>query len=240
VIVKDSADAAQSAQQTAQGATALARDGAEIVTRMVAQMQAIDAASRRITDIIGLIESIAFQTNLLALNAAVEAARAGEQGRGFAVVAAEVRLLAGRVSHAAADVKTLVSLAGEAVSQGNQLATHAGERIQSLTDAVARVDEVFHSLSNDTHEHAGGLQAMHESMRQLSATSDANLSLVQDAQTIADRLADRAASLRQAMHGFQLDGTAPRLMPMAAETSGPPAAASPDLEPAHRQPAHAR
>ncbi len=222
VIVKDSADAAMAARETAQAATALAQDGGRIVGQMVNQMQAIDEGARRITDIIGVIESIAFQTNLLSLNAAVEAARAGEHGRGFAVVAGEVRMLSQRVTRAASEVKALIDEAVQAAALGRRQADQAGQTIQELIGAVARVDTTFHNLSADTHEHAGGLTAMRDGMMELRDATQQNLAVAEQSQQVAETLASRADELHGALSAFRL-----RRVPqaLAAEAPGPVAAA---------------
>lgn len=206
VIVKDSATAAMTARKTAQEATSLAQDSGQIVRQMVDQMQAIDQASQRITDIIGVIEGIAFQTNMLALNAAVEAARAGEQGRGFAVVAGEVRLLAQRAGSASSEVKSLVDNTGQAVTRGNDLARKVGKTIDELTRTVAHVDHTFHSLSADTHEHASGIEAICDTMNELSAATRLNLDTAQESLAIADDLAARAEALNARLADFRLGG----------------------------------
>jgi methyl-accepting chemotaxis protein len=220
VIIKQSADAAMAARQTAQAASSLASEGQGIVGQVVVQMQAIDGASKRITDIIGVIESIAFQTNLLALDAAVEAARAGEQGRGFAVVAGEVRMLAQRSSAASAEVKSLIEDSTAAVSRGNQLTTAADRTMQQLTAAVGRVDEVFHSLSDDTNEHAAGIEAIRDTMNELKDATQQNLEVAAQSRRIADDLAERAGSLNEAMSSFRLGDAGPST-PAAAPSSTP-------------------
>jgi len=219
VIVKDSATAAMAARKTAQEATSLAQDSGQIVRQMVDQMQAIDQASQRITDIIGVIEGIAFQTNMLALNAAVEAARAGEQGRGFAVVAGEVRLLAQRAGSASSEVKSLVDNTGQAVTRGNDLARKVGKTIDELTRTVAHVDHTFHSLSADTHEHASGIEAIRDTMNELSAATRLNLDTAQESLAIADDLAARAEALNARLADFKLGGEgdpAPAMLPAGA------------------------
>jgi methyl-accepting chemotaxis protein len=204
VIVKDSANAAMAARQTAQAATAMAEESGRIVGLMVEQMRTIDGASRRITDIIGVIEGIAFQTNMLALNAAVEAARAGEHGRGFAVVAGEVRSLAQRATASSSEVRALVEGSVQAVVRGNQLAGRVGQTITELTSTVARVDQTFHSLSADTNEHAAGIESIRDTMNELNAATQQNMQMAEQSRGIADDLAARAAALNEALTGFRL------------------------------------
>ena len=222
VIVKDSADAAMAARRTAQAATDLAREVGGIVGEMTTQMQAIDTGARRITDIIGVINGIAFQTNLLALNAAVEAARAGAHGRGFAVVAAEVRMLAQRVTKAATEVKGVIDESVQATRRGNELANTAGSTMGRMIDAVTRVDSTFHSLSADTHEHAAGLVALRDAMFQMRDSTVTNLNLAEQSQGIADALADRARELDVALAQFRLAGDG---VPADAVAVAEPAAA---------------
>jgi methyl-accepting chemotaxis protein len=176
---------------------------------MVEQMRAIDAASKRITDIIGVIESIAFQTNMLALNAAVEAARAGEQGRGFAVVAGEVRALAQRASAAAAEVKQLIDDSVQSVARGNELAQQAGRTIADLTGTVQRVDQTFHSLSADTNEHAAGIEAIRDTMNELNTAMQDNMGMAERSLGIADGLAGHAAQLNESLAAFRLGARVP-------------------------------
>lgn len=230
VIVKDSADAALAARETAAGASDLARSGAATVHQMVGQMKSIDDASRRIQEITGLIESIAFQTNLLALNAAVEAARAGEQGRGFAVVAGEVRSLAQRVQRAASEVRTLTDDSNEAVRLGKEMAVKAGGTMDELEVAVARVGDVFTSLSADTNEHAAGIESMSQAMLELNAATQRNLDVANDSSRIADELARHTEGIREAMSCFRfgastdaLDGALPAGRASASDAALAPA-----------------
>jgi methyl-accepting chemotaxis protein len=233
VIVKDSADAAMAARQTAQAATALAQEVGGIVSQMEGQMLAIDAGARRITDIIGVIDGIAFQTNLLALNASVEAARAGDQGRGFAVVASEVRMLAQRVTQAAGEVKGLIEESVQATSRGNTLAQDAGRTMGRLIESVTRVDSTFHSLSADTNEHAAGLVAMRDTMFAMKGATEQNLALAEQAQSIAGELAGHARRLDDSLSAFRLPGDAARPEPPPApKEPAPTAAAAPADRPA--------
>jgi methyl-accepting chemotaxis protein len=182
----------------------VARRGGDVVSQVVSTMDEINQSSKRIADIIGTIDGIAFQTNILALNAAVEAARAGEQGRGFAVVAGEVRSLAKRASASSSEVKALVEDTVQAVTRGNQLAGQVGQTISDLTSTVARVDQTFHSLSADTNEHAAGIEAIRDTMNELNSATQQNMEMAEQSRGIADELAARAAALNAALTGFRL------------------------------------
>ena len=221
-IVKSSADAAMTARQTAESARLLAVDGGQIVGKMVEQMRTIEVASRRIADIVGVIEGIASQTNMLALNAAVEAARAGEQGRGFAVVAGEVRMLAQRAFVAAREITSVIQNSAQAVSQGNLLANQAAQTMQQLTGAVVRADETFQELSADTNEHASSLEAIRDSMNVLNVSTQQNMQVAEQAQHIADELALRAQGMAEAMSGFRLAQEAPGSAAIATRTGSIP------------------
>lgn len=206
VIVRSSAEAAGEARSTAQQASSLAQTGAQVVGQLVEQMQAIDKTSRRITDIIGAVESVAFQTNMLALNAAVEAARAGEQGRGFAVVAGEVRLLAGRAAAAAREIKLLADDTISTVSKGGTLAMDAQSTISDLAAAVARAEHVFHSLSSDTLEHAEGIGGLRDALLELLTATQRNLETAGQTNDIAGILQGHASDLTRVMSAFRVTG----------------------------------
>jgi len=234
VIVKESAAAATAARQTAQAATAMAEESGRTVGQMVEQMRDIDAASRRITDIIGVIEGIAFQTNMLALNAAVEAARAGEQGRGFAVVAGEVRSLAKRAAASSAEVKALVEDTVQAVARGTVLAGKVGQTITDLTATVSRVDQTFHSLSADTHEHAAGIEAIRDTMNELNAATQQNMVMAEQSRGIADEMAARAAELNSVLTGFRLGADSDAAVREAVALGAIQAASRPAAVPVHQ------
>ena len=155
--VRHNADSAQQASQLTQTAHSIASQGGQMVGQMVQTMQGIHDSSRKMGDIIGVIDSIAFQTNILALNAAVEAARAGEQGRGFAVVASEVRSLAGRSAEAAKEIKRLIDDSVQRVGAGNALAQQTGETMQEMVGAIGKVNTIVSAISNASREQAEGV-----------------------------------------------------------------------------------
>ncbi|MCK6432332.1 MAG: methyl-accepting chemotaxis protein [Aquabacterium sp.] len=198
-------------------------------------MRDIDASSHKITDIIAVIDSLAFQTNILALNAAVEAARAGEQGRGFAVVAAEVRALALRSSQAAAQIKSLISESIDTVRSGTELVGHAGQRIEEIVASVRQVGDVFAHLSADTHEHAGSIGAVTEAVKELDQVTRQNVSVAESTRRIAQSLHEEGLRLEEVLGSFrvgQADGAARSAARPAARTEPAPAAqAAPDAVP---------
>ncbi|WP_326538441.1 methyl-accepting chemotaxis protein [Pseudorhodoferax sp.] len=205
--VRQTADAAGTANQLATAATEVANRGGEVVARVVSTMDSISASSNQMAEIISVIDGIAFQTNILALNAAVEAARAGEQGRGFAVVASEVRSLAQRSATAAREIKSLIDSSVERVQAGNQLAAQAGD---SMRDIVARVEQVGHligEISAASHEQSSGFGAVNEAVGQLDQMTQQNAALVEQSAAAAaslheqaGRLAGSRASSRRARH----------------------------------------
>ncbi|TDM08166.1 MAG: hypothetical protein C4K60_01295 [Ideonella sp. MAG2] len=220
VIVKSSAEAALEARSHADAASDLATGAGQIIQQMVGQMRHIDQSARRITDIIAVIDGIAFQTNILALNAAVEAARAGEQGRGFAVVAAEVRSLAMRASEAAKEIKGLVAESLQTVEQGNQLADSAGGNMQHLVEAVKRAGNVFRSLSADTDEHANSIEAVTQAVKDLDELTRQNVAVAERADEASRTLAQHAGSLSQVLAAFRISHTMPP--PVTVSAMSPP------------------
>ncbi|GKS99913.1 cache domain-containing protein [Acidovorax sp. SUPP3434] len=202
--VKQNADNARQASVLAQSASDVARRGGTVVDKVVQTMGSIDASSRKVSEITGVIEGIAFQTNILALNAAVEAARAGEQGRGFAVVATEVRSLAQRSSEAAKEIKALISHSAEQVKAGTQLAQEAGTTMQNLVDSVLRVSAVIKDISQASREQTDGIEQINEAISQMDQGTQQNAALVEQATAAAASLQQQANELKQVVAAFHL------------------------------------
>jgi len=171
---------------------------------VAATMQRIDASSRRVAEILGTVEGIAFQTNILALNAAVEAARAGEQGRGFAVVAAEVRSLAQRSATAAREIKSLISASGERVESGTQLVNNAGSTMSEIVASVQRVTDIIGEISAATREQSDGIRQMNAAVTQLDQMTQQNAALVEESAAAAESLRDQSSQLTEAIAVFRL------------------------------------
>jgi methyl-accepting chemotaxis protein len=178
--VKQNADNAQTANQLAEGARGAAESGGEVATSAVAAMAQIEESAQRITEIVGVIDEIAFQTNLLALNAAVEAARAGDAGRGFAVVAAEVRALAQRSSQASKEIKGLISNSGSQVKRGVELVNRAGSSLTEIVGSVKRVAEIVSEIAAASREQSDGVQQVDETVTRMEAVTQKNASLVEE------------------------------------------------------------
>jgi len=202
--VKQNADSAQHANQLVITASGQALDGGQVVGQVVATMSSIKDSSRKIHDIIGVIDGIAFQTNILALNAAVEAARAGEQGRGFAVVAAEVRSLAQRSAAAAKEIKGLISASVEQVDAGGKLVDAAGQTMQGIVAAVKRVADIMHEITAATTEQSSGIEEINRAMGHIDDITQQNAALVEQAAAAAQSLQDQAAQLAQTASVFKL------------------------------------
>ena len=226
--VKQTADAAMTANQLASSAATVARRGGEAVSQVVATMDEISQSSRKINDIIGVIDGIAFQTNILALNAAVEAARAGEQGRGFAVVAAEVRSLAQRSAGAAKEIKTLISASVERVDSGTQQVQAAGTTMNEIVASVQRVTDIIGEISAAAREQSEGIGVVNGSVVQLDQMTQQNAALVEESAAAAESLREQSARMAEAIAVFRLSGaSAPRAhAPMKAATK-PAAKAAP-------------
>ena len=202
--VRQNADHSQQADALARKAADDAAESGQLVARMAQTMQAIDAASGRITDIVGVIDGIAFQTNILALNAAVEAARAGEQGRGFAIVAGEVRMLAQRSAEAAREVRSLIHSSHEQVERGTELTTHAAQSVQHSAASIQRLSQLMADISTSTREQNDGLEQINVAVSQMDQTTQQNAALVEESAAASASLRDQAERLVQVVAGFRL------------------------------------
>lgn len=207
--VRNNADNARQANQLAQGASAVAGQGGEVVSKVVATMRGINDSSRKIGDIISVIDGIAFQTNILALNAAVEAARAGEQGRGFAVVASEVRSLAQRSAEAAKEIKALIGRSVEQVDQGTVLVDQAGKTMGEIVGSIQRVTDIVAEITAASVEQSSGVHQVGEAVSQMDQATQQNAALVEESAAAAESLKSQAQQLVQAVAVFQLSHEGP-------------------------------
>jgi methyl-accepting chemotaxis protein len=206
--VRQTADSARTANQLASSAASVAQRGGDVVTQVVATMGEINDSSKKIADIIGVIDGIAFQTNILALNAAVEAARAGEQGRGFAVVAGEVRSLAQRSASAAREIKALITNSVEKVESGARLVADAGRTMQEIVASVQRVTDMIGEITSAANEQSAGLDAVTQAVSELDSTTQQNAALVEQSAAAAESLRVQSDSLAQAIALVQLRAAA--------------------------------
>ncbi|WP_028312155.1 methyl-accepting chemotaxis protein [Derxia gummosa] len=202
--VRQNAENARQANQLAMGATEVAEKGGQVVAEVVETMKGINDSSKKIADIISVIDGIAFQTNILALNAAVEAARAGEQGRGFAVVASEVRNLAQRSADAAKEIKDLITTSVERVEQGSTLVDRAGATMSEVVTAIKRVTDLMGDISSASSEQSAGVEQVGEAVRQMDQSTQQNAALVEESSAAADSLREQATQLVNAMAVFRL------------------------------------
>jgi methyl-accepting chemotaxis protein-1 (serine sensor receptor) len=206
--IRLNADNAQQANQLALGASNVAVQGGEVVGQVVDTMKGINDSSKKIVDIIGVIDGIAFQTNILALNAAVEAARAGEQGRGFAVVAGEVRSLAQRSAEAAKEIKSLISTSVERVEQGSALVDRAGATMQEVVSSIRRVNDIVAEISAASTEQSGGVAQVGQAVAQMDQATQQNAALVEESAAAAESLRSQAKHLIDSVAVFRLAGHA--------------------------------
>jgi len=206
--VKQNAENARQASALAAGASAVAVKGGKVVGQVVATMASINEASKRIGDIVGVIDSIAFQTNILALNAAVEAARAGEQGRGFAVVASEVRGLARRSAEAAKEIKVLVETSVRTVADGSRLVDEAGRTMGEVVEAADRVRDVIGHITAASDEQSAGIGQVNTAIAQMDQTTQRNAALVEQAAAAADSMREQAQRLVDTVSVFKLEAVA--------------------------------
>ncbi|WP_255763613.1 methyl-accepting chemotaxis protein [Roseateles caseinilyticus] len=202
--VRQNADTAQTATRLAESASGVAARGGQVVQQVIATMGDISASSRKIADIIGTIDGIAFQTNILALNAAVEAARAGEQGRGFAVVAGEVRALAQRSAQAAREIKTLIGHSVDNVDAGSRLVGEAGETMTEIVTQVRRVADLIAEIGSATQEQTTGIGQVSEAVSQLDKVTQQNAALVEEAAAAADSLRGQAQHMHEVVGVFKV------------------------------------
>jgi methyl-accepting chemotaxis protein len=231
--VKQSADSARQANQLASSAAEVAARGGQVVSEVVSTMNEINASSKKIADIIGVIDGIAFQTNILALNAAVEAARAGEQGRGFAVVAGEVRNLAQRSAQAAKEIKGLIGASVEKVESGSKLVADAGHTMQEIVGSVQRVTDIIGEITAAASEQSDGIGQVNSAVTQLDQMTQQNAALVEESAAAAESLKEQALRLAQVVGTFRLDDKA---APVAA-TPRPAVVAAPAARPIREVPA---
>jgi len=223
--VRQNADNARQANALARSASGVAQKGGDTVSQVVARMDSISLASRKISDITSVIDGIAFQTNILALNAAVEAARAGEQGRGFAVVASEVRNLAQRSAAAAKEIKGLIDASNHEVNAGSELVAQAGTTMQDVLTSVQRVTDIMGEISNASDEQTQGIEEVNRAVVEMDTTTQQNAALVEEASAAAQAMHEQADALARSVRSFRLAEDGPALGYDAAPTSAPRRAA---------------
>ena len=239
--VRNNADSARQASQLAQSASTVAVQGGEVVGQVVETMKGINASSRKIADIIGVIDGIAFQTNILALNAAVEAARAGEQGRGFAVVAGEVRSLAQRSAEAAKEIKGLIGASVERVEEGSALVDRAGATMQDVVASIRRVSDIVGEISAASTEQSAGVAQVGQAITRMDQGTQQNAALVEQSAAAAESLKLQAAQLVKAVAVFKIghEGVSAPAPAAAVRSAAVPAAARPSTAAARGAPARA-
>jgi methyl-accepting chemotaxis protein len=221
--VRENGNNARHANKLAVSASDVAVKGGAVVAQVIDTMGSINESARKIVDIIGVIDGIAFQTNILALNAAVEAARAGEQGRGFAVVASEVRNLAQRSATAAKEIKTLIGASVEKVELGSQLVNQAGSTMDEIVASVKRVTDIMAEIASATQEQDSGIEQINQAISEMDTVTQQNAALVEEAAAAAESLQDQAGSLAQLVSVFKLAGDTQQAPRAASQATGRPA-----------------
>ena len=233
--VRQNAENAGQANQLAVTASEVAQRGGDVVSEVVETMAQINASARKIVEIIGVIDGIAFQTNILALNAAVEAARAGEQGRGFAVVATEVRSLAQRSAAAAKEIKSLIGDSVDKVESGSKLVGQAGETMDEVVASVRRVTDIMGEITAASQEQSAGIEQVNQAITQMDQVTQQNAALVEEAAAAADSLQEQAASLSEIVSVFRVNGSSAK-----KRTSAPKSSAAKVVKLASRAPVLAK
>jgi methyl-accepting chemotaxis protein len=234
--VNQTAESARTANQLASSASEVAARGGQVVAQVVTTMEEINTSSKKIADIIGTIDGIAFQTNILALNAAVEAARAGEQGRGFAVVASEVRSLAQRSAEAAREIKTLIGASVERVESGSRLVLDAGNTMGEIVASVQRVTDIIGEISAASGEQSAGIGQINNAVTQLDQMTQQNAALVEESAAAAESLKEQSHQLAQAVNSFRTGHTS---APSHTASSVPKLTAQTVIQQARSTPARA-
>ncbi len=240
--VKQNADNAKQANQLAVTASEVAVKGGSVVSQVITTMSSINESSKKIVDIISVIDGIAFQTNILALNAAVEAARAGEQGRGFAVVASEVRNLAQRSAAAAKEIKNLIGTSVEKVDVGSRLVEAAGKTMEDIVSSVKRVTDIMSEITAASQEQSAGIEQVNQAITQMDKVTQQNAALVEEAAAAAESMRDQAATLTQSVGVFKLAAAAgaPDRRPAVRAANHAPTHAAPSRQAPARPLAGAR
>ena len=237
--VRQNAESARQANQLAIGAASVASQGGDVVGKVVSTMTDIEQSSKKIAEIISVIDGIAFQTNILALNAAVEAARAGEQGRGFAVVASEVRTLAQRSAAAAKEIKGLIETSVDKVADGSALVNQAGATMSEIVASVQRVTDIMAEISAASQEQSAGIEQVNQTITQMDEATQQNAALVEEATAAARSMEEQAQSLTESVAVFKLHGTVSAPLRRAIAEAAAPKPAAPKAvarKPAARKP----